>query len=305
MNKMVYIIILNWNGVSDTMQCIESCKRLHYSDFRILVVDNGSSDGSEEMIRKQFPDIHLIQTGTNLGFAGGNNLGIRYAQKQGADYIWLLNNDTIVDEKCLDYLVRAAEAEPARGMVGNKIYYHHAPETIWFAGGKVDLEKGGLTHHTGKDCRDNGSYDTPGPAGYITGCSVLVKKEMVEDIGLLDDNYFLYFEDVDWSLRAAQKGWKLFYEPKARLWHREGAHRKQGYSDTFMYYSIRNRLYFMKRFAPQWMWPCHLLQLKTLLFFMKTALGQGFSAVLRPLKLGALGYADFYLFKKMGVRQGL
>jgi GT2 family glycosyltransferase len=287
------------------MQCIESCNKLRYSNVRILVVDNGSSDGSEEILRERFPDIEIIQTGKNLGFAGGNNSGIQHALEQGADYIWVLNNDTIVDETCLDYLVQAAEAGPSIGMVGNKIYYHHTPEIIWYAGGTVDLETGGMTHHTGKDFRDIGTYDTPGPTGYITGCSILVRKETVQDIGLLDENYFLYFEDVDWSLRAKEKGWKLFFEPKAKLWHKEGAHREQGYSDTFIYYSMRNRLYFMKRFAPHRMLRCHLLQLKTMLFFMKTALHQGLFAGLRPLKLAALGYADFYFSKKMGMRQDL
>lgn len=305
MSKMVYIIILNWNGLQDTAPCIESCRKLEYSNRRIVVVDNGSSDGSEEILRERFPDIHVIQTGGNLGFAGGNNTGMRYALKEGADYIWLLNNDTVVDAHCLDFLIAAAEAEPAAGMIGNKILYHDRPEIIWYAGGTVDLHAGGMTHHTGKDRRDDGSYDDPGPAGYITGCSILAKKEMVRDIGELDENYFLYFEDVDWSLRAARSGWKLYYEPKARLWHKEGARREKEFSDRFVYYSLRNRLYFMKRFAPERMLTCHLLQMKTILFFMKTALRQDLSSSLRTLRLAGKSYTDFYLRKKMGMNRDI
>lgn len=305
MNKFVCIVILNWNGFKDTIKCLESCGELNYSNFRTLVVDNGSADGSEKIIREHFPDIPFIQTGKNLGFAGGNNVGIRHALEQGADYIWILNNDTVVDKTCLDFMIRAAEADPGIGMVGNKIYYHRNHGTIWYAGGTVDLEKGGLTHHIGKDCKDDGSFDMPGPTGYVTGCSVLVKKETVQDIGLLDENYFLYFEDVDWSLKARQKGWKLFYEPKAKLWHREGARREKNYSDKFIYYSIRNRLYLMKCFAHKKMWRCHFLHLKTMLYFVKSSLRQGPLTALRPFKLAALSYADFYLHKKMGMRKDI
>ena len=305
MNKMAYIIIVNWNGYKDTCQCIESCRELDYSNFHILIVDNGSSDGSGQLLREQFSDIKIIETGSNLGFAGGNNVGIRYALEQGADYIWVLNNDTVVDVHCLDFLIQAHEADPEIGMAGNKIYCHHSPETIWYAGGEVDLEKGGVTHHIGKDLRDDGSYDEPGPTGYITGCSVLIKTEVIKDIGLMDENYFLYFEDVDWSLRAKQKGWKLFYEPRAKLWHKEGARREQEYSDKFIYYSIRNRLYFMNNFAPEKMRRCHLFHVKTILFFMKSTVAQGPAAALKPLILAARGYIDFYLYKKMGINKEL
>ncbi len=124
---MVYIILLNWNGWKDTVECVESCRKLSYPDVRIVIVDNGSTDGSETRLRERFPDLELIQTGANLGFAGGNNVGIRYALEKGAEYVWLLNNDTIADAEALSALVQAAEDDQTVGMVGSKIVYHDDP----------------------------------------------------------------------------------------------------------------------------------------------------------------------------------
>src|SRR6266568_5938037 len=124
LDKLSYIIILNWHGWQCTIECVESCKKLSYLNFRILVVDNGSTDGSEAILRERFPDVELLQTGANLGFAGGNNVGIRYALEQGAEYVWLLNNDTTVDADALSALVRMAEGDTKIGMAGSKILYH-------------------------------------------------------------------------------------------------------------------------------------------------------------------------------------
>ena len=305
MDKSVFIIILNWNGWEDTAGCVESCRKLTYPNFRTLVVDNCSTDGSEATLRQRFPEVEIIQTGSNLGFAGGNNVGIRHVLAQGADYVWLLNNDTIVAPQCLSHMVQTAEADGQAGMVGSKIYYFHAPSTLWYAGGEVDLEKGGVSRHLGQDEIDEGDYDRPGKTGYITGCSILARRAMIEDVGLLEEAYFLYFEDADWSLRARQKGWKLLYQPAARVWHKEGAQTKKVYSNRFVYYILRNRFYFVRRFAPQKMLRCHLLQAKTALFFIKEALCRGFGAGLRTLRLVLTAYGDFFLRHRMGFKEGL
>jgi GT2 family glycosyltransferase len=297
---LAYIVILNWNGAKDTIACVESCLELNYDNYRILIVDNGSSDDSESVLRERFPAIDLLQTGKNLGFAGGNNVGIRYALEQGADFVWLLNNDTVVDSACLSYLVEAAESDKTIGMVGNKIYYLDKPEIIWFAGGEIDLQRGGLSKHIGKDHKDDGSYDRPVSTGFVTGCSILAKRAMIKDVGPMDEAYFLYFEDVDWNLSAQKQGWKLFYEPRAKLWHKEGAQTRESCSSQFIYYSLRNRLYFMKRFAPMRMMNCHLLQLKMILYFAKCTLRRGIAGCLSTLKLAAYSYIDFYAYKKMG-----
>jgi len=305
MEKSVFIIILNWNGWQDTIACVESCRKLSWPNFRILVVDNGSTDQSEAILRKRFPDVELIQTGTNLGFAGGNNVGIRHALREEADYIWLLNNDTVVDPACLDRMLEAAQSDERVGMVGSKIYYHQAPETLWYAGGEIDLESGGLTRHIGQDEIDEGNYDQPEETGYITGCSLLARREMLRDVGLMEEKYFLYFEDADWSLRARRKGWRLLYQPDARLWHKEGAQSKKVYSDRFIYYFLRNRFFFVRRFAPRKMFRCHLLQAGTALFFIKGALGRGAGACRRTLHLVLAAYGDFFFRRKMGFKEGL
>ena len=298
----VTIIVLNWNGAGHTVNCLATVAKTTYPNYDVIVVDNGSSDDSVATICSSFPDIRIIETGHNLGYAGGNNVGIRDALAHGADYLWVLNNDTVVDPECLQRMVQAAESDQSVGMVGPKIYYLDAPQTIWYAGGTVDLKRG-LTWHIGKDESDQGQHDASGEAGFITGCSLLVRRQLVEAIGLMDESYFLYFEDVDWSLKARQAGWKLWFEPKAVLYHAEGAQEGRLYSDRFIYYTLRNRLYFMKRFAPGNMWGCHLLQLKMALYFVKSALKSGVKRSLHALTLAVEAYADYYLHRRMGRKE--
>lgn len=250
MEKLVFIIMLTWNGWRDTVECVESCRKLTYPNFRILVVDNGSSDGSETILRERFPDIKFIQTGTNLGFAGGNNVGIRYALEQGADYVWLLNNDTTVAADALSALVKIAEGNQAAGMVGSKIVYYDNPQRLWFAGAVLDSKKPYRPYHRGLNEMDRGQYDVACETGYVTGCSLLARKEMMNAAGLLDEGLFLYFEDVDWSARAKTAGWKLVYCPGSLVYHKISLSSGGADSPTIFYYTARNRLLFVKRNFP-------------------------------------------------------
>lgn len=250
MTSIVYIVILNWNGWNDTIECIESCLKLSHLNFRILLVDNGSTDGSEEILRKRFPELVIFQTGSNLGFAEGNNVGIRHAVEQGADYVWLLNNDTIVDSGALSALVQAAEADKGIGMVGSKILYHDKPDRIWYAGALLDPRMPHRPSHRGLNEEDRGQYDAPCQTGYVTGCSLLAKKEMMAEVGLLDADLFLYFEDADWSARAKAAGWKLQYCPSSLVYHKVSISTGGAASPTLLYYTSRNRLYFVKRNFP-------------------------------------------------------
>jgi GT2 family glycosyltransferase len=261
MDTSVYIIILNWNGWRDTVECVESCKKLSYPVFRILIVDNGSTDDSETKIRQHFPDIEFLQTGANLGFAEGNNVGIRYALGQGASYVWLLNNDTIVDAESLVALVRLAENDMHVGMVGSKIVYHAAPKMLWFAGAVLNPRNAHRPSHRGLGEADNGQYDTACETGYITGCSLLIRKEVIEAIGLLDDRLFLYFEDVDWSARTKAAGWKLMYCPESLVYHKVSISAGGAASPILLYYTSRNRLYFVKRNFPNKVLPALLYDL--------------------------------------------
>lgn len=250
LSRLVYIILINWNGYQNTIECVESCRKLTYPNFRILIVDNGSTDGSEAVLREQFPDIELIQAGANLGFAGGNNAGIRYALEQGADFVWLLNNDTTVDADALSALVHIAEGDKTVGMIGSKIVYYDNPQRIWFAGAVLDPQRPYRPYHRGLNEEDRGQYDVVCETGYITGCSLLARKEMIAAVGLLDDGLFLYFEDADWSARARAAGWKQVYCSDSLVYHKVSLSIGGAASPTLIYYTARNLLYFVKHNFP-------------------------------------------------------
>lgn len=246
----VYILLLNWNGWKDTIECVESCQKLTYPNFRIIIIDNGSTDGSEAILRERFPDVELIQAGSNLGFAGGNNIGIRHALERGVAYVWLLNNDTVVDTEALSALVQVAENDDRVGMVGSKIVYYDNPQLIWYAGAILDSAHPYHPAHRGLREQDQGQYDVAEETGYVTGCSLMARRQLIENIGLLDDGLFLYFEDVDWSARARQAGWLLNYSPASVVRHKESISAGGAASPTVVYYTARNRLNFVKRNFP-------------------------------------------------------
>ena len=244
MQKSVYIILLNWNGREDTTACVESCLKLRYPNFRILLVDNGSTDGSEALLRERFPELDVIQTGSNLGFAGGNNVGIRYALEKGADYVWLLNNDTVVDREALGELVRVAEADAGIGVVGSKIYYYDQPELLWFAGGGI-RKFSKLSYHVGAKQQDSDLFQNDRQVDFITGCSLLIRRRTIEDVGLMNETYFLYCEDTDWSLRIRKAGWQIWWAAASRIWHKVSSSHGE-YNPFLNYYCVRNILQCVK-----------------------------------------------------------
>jgi GT2 family glycosyltransferase len=245
---LVYIIIVNWNGWRDTLECVTSCRKLAYDNVRIIVIDNGSSDDSDKILRHSLPDIEVIQSGSNLGFAGGNNVGIRLALERGAQYLWLLNNDTVVDPAALSALVEPAEHDPHVGIVGSKIYYFSTPRRLWFAGGFWKFGKIQIIIR-GEGEEDKGLYDHIIPVDFVTGCSLLIRAETVRDIGLLEEKYFLYWEDTDWNARAREKGWKILYNPHSTLWHKVSSSFNLK-TDEQAYYYLRSKLLFHERHAP-------------------------------------------------------
>ncbi len=205
------------------------------------------------MLRNTFGDfIFLIKNGKNYGFTEGNNIGMRYAIKKGTDYILLLNNDTVVDPSFLSELVKAAESDLKIGIVGPKIYYYDNPKMIWFAGGKISMWRCN-TWHTGKGEIDDGKYDSFQDVDYITGCALLVKKQVIENIGLLDTDYLSYYEDADWCVRAKRQGYEIMYAPKARLWHKGSSSTGGGYTSYDSLFRAqrkgRNILLFMRKNA--------------------------------------------------------
>jgi GT2 family glycosyltransferase len=258
----VYVIILNWNGKRDTVVCLDSLKSVKKNnvDLHICVVDNGSSDDSVKVITKDYPSIEIVETGKNLGFSGGNNVGIAYALSHGAEYIWLLNNDTLVDKNVLSFL--SVFDDPKVGACGSKIYFAAGHEyhidrykesergkVFWYAGGLIDW-KNMFASHQGVDEVDHGQYDHVEETQFITGCSFIVRADVIKRIGYLNDKYYLYLEDLDWSMRIKQAGYKNVFAPSSIVWHiNAGSSGKPG-NPLHEYYFTRNRLLFGFTYAP-------------------------------------------------------
>lgn len=245
MQKEVYIIVLNWNGKDDTIECVKSLQKINYSNYKIVVVDNGSEDDSVSEIKKQFSKVKIIENKKNLGFAGGNNIGMKYAVDSGADYVLLINNDTTVEENFLSELVEIGESDEKIGILGSKICFYSEPNRIWFAGGKVNWLKNKGTH-IGLDQIDNGQYDKIKETDYLTGCCLLIKRKVIEKIGVLAEDYFLYYEDTDFSLRTKNAGYRSIYVPKSKIYHKISRSTKPG-SSSYIYYHTRNGLVMAKR----------------------------------------------------------
>lgn len=218
----VAIIIVNWNRKEDTLACLESLSRITYPNARVIVVDNGSSDGSAQAVRGLFGRAMVIALPQNLRFAGGNNIGLREVLARGDDYALLLNNDTLVEPDFLDHLITAAESDPKIGLAGPKILYCDRPGVIWFAGGVLKASWGYVRHY-GLRRPDNGRFDQPKKVSFLTGCCLLIRREVLETVGLLDEGYYLYSEDADYCLRARRAGFELYYEPQARIFHKVSA----------------------------------------------------------------------------------
>ena len=330
----VAIIILNWNGWKDTIECLESVFRNTYPNYQVIVIDNGSTNSSIEKIKawaegkqkvltpeathplyhlshppikKPIPYIYynredaekggsfqkehilikkwkieknnkslfnntttyhpliLIQTGENLGFAGGNNIGIRYLLKKGYfNYIWLLNNDTVIDKDALAEMVKLEKSNKNVGMVGSKILYYDKPNIIQALGGteKITWKTAGkhICDFKKDQLKFNNDFEIK---GYIYGTSLLVREEVVKIVGIFDENYFMLMEETDWCFRVLKKGWKLFCCGKSKIWHKVSSSTKKGEEKSIFgrksersslnnftikgYYSTRNYLYFTKK----------------------------------------------------------
>ncbi|MCC6544980.1 MAG: glycosyltransferase family 2 protein [Nitrospirae bacterium] len=244
----VTIIILNWNGKDDTIECLKSVEKINYADYDILLIDNGSDDDSVKVFKNLYhnnPRIRLIENEKNLGFAEGNNIGIREALKRGSDYILLLNNDTVVKDDFLGELVKVGEEDKRYGIIGPKIYFWGVKKIIYAAGGGV-IGRLGQPLLTGLLREDRGQYDKEGETGFITGCALLIRREAVEKTGLLDEDYFFFFEDLDWNIRAKREGFLIAYAPKSIVWHRASS--AVGFkSPNYYYYMTRNRILFVRK----------------------------------------------------------
>jgi len=245
----VAIVVLNTNRRDDTLACLASLQRLDYPYIEILVVDNASTDGSVSAIPQHYPGVTLIESGSNLGYVGGNNLGIKHALACGADYVLILNEDTIVDRQLVRELVAVADSDSAVGVVGPKVYYYDMPDVIQSVGG--GFTRDGNSFLRGADEVDQGQYDEPKEVDWISGCAMLVKRRVLEQIGLFDPAFFMSWEDTDYCVRVRRAGYKVMVAPAARLWHK-GAPRGEVPTPRMVYYRARNRLLFLRKNGAGW-----------------------------------------------------
>lgn len=297
----VYIVVLNYNGWADTIECLESLSRLTYANYQIIVVDNHSKDNSVQHIREwtegkravaleesnllrhlSYPPVDkplpfalykpdetghqltapndqaltILCSDANLGFAGGNNVGLRYALKQGdADYIWLLNNDTVVTPDSLSQLVECYthDATQRVGLVGCKIKYYHLPDVIQCVAGSYYNKWLGYSRQIGNHETDRGQYDDVAmQPDLINGACMLVSVPFLQSVGLLNEEYFLYFEEQDWAERARRHGFTLSYSAKAVIYHKEGTTigggQWRGNTRFSDFYFSRSKLLFTERY---------------------------------------------------------
>lgn len=249
-NPLTYIVLLTWNRWEDTEACLQSLLPVVNAHIRVLVVDNGSTDGTPEKIRRRFPRIEVHENGNNLGFPAGNNVGIRRALAEGADCVILLNNDTVVDRRFAEELVAAARRNPSAGMINSLIFFHDRPSVVWFAGGDISTWTG-RSRHAGYLEQDRGQFTGDVQTGRPCACSLLVTRRFLETVGLMREDLFLYGEEVDWMLRARRLGFQCVLATRSKVWHKVSSSTKASPFPVSLYYSTRNMLAVLRDEAPR------------------------------------------------------
>ncbi|MFM7627888.1 MAG: glycosyltransferase family 2 protein [Algoriphagus sp.] len=260
----IALILVNWNGYAFTRACLLSLEEVPSPKFHVILVDNGSSKREGQKLKEEFSHLHLIETEENLGFAGGNNVGLRYALKQGYSYVVLLNNDTLVSPNFLEEMHACMVQQPGCGVVQPLILFLHDPKKIWSAGGSWNALLGKAKTLGDRD--EVATYNFPSSSlDWATGCCMLVSKEAITQAGLLDEQYFAYFEDVEWSLRIRKAGFSLALAKQALIYHEAGAASKKQHPEGTLqapvfYYHVRNQFFLLRQLGLYQAIPYHLLR---------------------------------------------
>jgi GT2 family glycosyltransferase len=239
----VHVIILNWDGLADTLECLASLREQSYAALKIHVVDNGSREDEAATIEREFPEVNVLRQESNLGFCGGNNTGIRHALADGADFVLLLNNDTIVPPDCISALLSGVSGLEDAGAVSPLILRYPDTETIWFAGTFWESKTAGFRARLSGQPRDQLTSKEPFTSEYGCGCCLLAHSSVWRKVGLLDERYFAYYEEADWSSRVKQAGLQCYVVPTAILYHKV-TRSTPGVVVTYM--MARNRLLWMR-----------------------------------------------------------
>jgi GT2 family glycosyltransferase len=255
----VVSVILNTNRCQDTLECLASLAQNTYQNHKIIVLDNHSTDGSVAAIRAAFPSVQIIELTENHGYAGNNNVGIKAALDQGADWVFVLNEDTILDPQCLENLISVATSDSRIGIVGPLVYHHNEPGVIQTAGGRLNWYW--KTWHIGQDEPDRKQFVEPHSVEWISGCAILVRRAVIEHVGMLDPRFFYYWEETEWCIRAGKVGWRIIHVPRAKIWHK-GVQRDYRPKPLVTYYGTRNRfLALSKHHAPLVAWAYNGVQI--------------------------------------------
>ncbi len=262
MNPRTAVIILNWNNREMTASCIRSVLAMDGGGYKVVVVDNGSTDGSAHLLAQEFPEATVLAQARNLGFAAGCNVGMRYALLHRADYILLLNNDTYVAKDFLVELLARISSDARTAVVCPKIYFGDQRDQLWYAGGDFSLWTGTPKHRGWKEI-DQGQFDGEAGITEATGCAMLVRSEAVQEIGLFDEQFWSYAEDLDWSVRFLKHGYQLRFAPKARVWHYDGATSVKamglGSQEIRQFFSTRNMVFLARKHVRWWQVPTYAL----------------------------------------------
>ncbi len=250
---LVYVVTLTWNQKADTLKCLESLSGMTYPRYRILVVDNGSSDGTLSATAQEFPEAETIANAENLGFGGGFNVGICSALERGAAFVLIINNDTHVAPDMLDALMVHSQRENV-GMLAPKIYYADEPTRIWSVGGNCHPWTYEMTDK-GDDEVDRGQWEEVLERDYLVGCAILMRRSMLETVGMFDEDFYpIYYEDVDLCLRTRRAGYKLLLVPAAKMWHEVSASAGGSDSPRERYLMARHSIRFFRKYVRGWRW---------------------------------------------------
>jgi GT2 family glycosyltransferase len=241
---LVISVVLNTNHREDTLACLDSLQQGTYPNHRAILLDNRSSDGTVAAVRARLPQIEIIELKDNLGYAGNNNVGIAAAMDAGADWIFVLNEDTVLAEDCIARLIVVAESDATIGVVGPMVYHCDEPEIIQSAGGRLDRRF--QSWHLGQNEIDRGQYAEPHQVEWISGCGIMVRRAVIEQVGAIDARFFYYVEELEWCVRAAKAGWRIVHVPQAKLWHK-GVQRHYQPKPSVTYYATRNHLLLLSK----------------------------------------------------------
>ena len=247
----VSVIMLNWNGVDDTVDCIESLRNITYPNYDVVVVDNGSEGDDVRILREKFGNsIYIVENDKNYGFAQGANIGMKYALANfNPEYLLLLNNDTVVDPDFLGKLIEVALTDKKVGILGPKIYYYDEPERVWFAGGNINYWLGRLWC-TGIGRLDIGQFDDISDVDFVSGCCMVVSRDVLSNVGLLDSTFFFGTEDYEICIRATRSGFRVLFVPEAKIWHKIGGSTHsvgRKLSPLVAYYFVKNHFILMEK----------------------------------------------------------